>query len=73
MSSSIPSAEVYEEEYKKWVDGETKINHFIAMRKQSEDRLDNPEMGDWMRGYYSGERAAYGHCIKYLQTRGLNE
>lgn len=45
------------------------INHFIIMKKQSESHLSpsREELGDWMRGCYSGERMAYGHCIKYLR------
>ena len=45
------------------------INHFITMKKQAENQLspNRKEMGDWHRGYYSGERMAYGHCIEYLQ------
>jgi len=50
------------------------IEHFMAMQKQAEERLgttEDPreELSDWHMGLYSGERRAYGHCIKFLQQK----
>lgn len=55
------------------------IDHFITMKKRSENSLYKPgdpgrdELGDWMRGYYSGERGAYKHCIKYLRSNRIGK
>ena len=51
------------------------INHFTKMLEQSEKSLERPgdpgrdEMGDWIRGLYSGEIGAYKHVINYLKSQ----
>jgi len=47
------------------------IDHFITMKKQSEDVLNKnqkEEIGEWIRGLYCGEIRAYKHCIDYLNV-----